>query len=494
MASMSSQDTYTYTSSDHEKEKDQDGDVDAIHQHATPQRHDADTDDDDDNDEAIVPVRDLTKENSQPGLRKIPSNTLSRVASRLSTRHIVDPGPPPDGGFKAWTQVAMGWLICVVTWGYINSFGVFQTYYTETLDESQSTISWVGSLQLWTVFFVSAFSGRALDAGLFLPALIVGGVIQLIGIFMTSLCTNFWQLLLAQGLCTGLGSGIFFCPTMGLVTTYFNKKRGLAVAIVTTGNSFGGAVYPVIVRQLLPKVGFGWTVRVLGFVNLALLATALAFMRPRLPPRKAGPVIEWRALYEIPYDCVLIGMSLVFGGLFFSYYYIASYAREIIGMSYEDSLTLLIIFNGAGIPVRLLTGYVADRFTGPLNTMVILLFVNALFGFLWIAIRSEGGLYAFATFYGFSAGAFQCLFPTTVTSLNSDLSKNGVRLGMAFSIFSFAGLAGPPIGGALLQTNGGGRGGYLAAQLGLGLATTCGALFMVAGRVYSQGWSLRIKC
>lgn len=362
------------------------------------------------------------------------------------------------------------------------------------MGESQSTISWVGSLQLWTVFFASAFSGRALDAGLFVPALIFGSTIQLLGIFMTSLCSDFWQLLLAQGVCTGLGSGIIFCPTLGLVTTYFKEKRGIAVAIVTTGNSVGGAVYPVIIRQLLPKIGYAWTVRVLGFVNLALLGTALAFMRPRLPPRKAGAIIEWRAFYEVPYTSMLIGMSLVFGGLFFSYYYLGSYGRDIIGMSYADSVTLLIIFNATGIPVRLLTGWIADRVSGPLNAMVLLLFINGLFGLAWIAVRSVSGLYVFSVFYGFSAGAFQCLFPTTLTSLNNDVSKNGTRLGMAFSIFSFAGLAGPPIGGALLTTNGGGRGGYLAAQLGLGLATLLGALFMVAARVHKAGWSLRTKC
>ena len=121
-------------------------------------------------------------------------------------------------------------------------------------------MSWVGSLQLWVLFFMSAFSGRALDAGLYTPTLWVGAAIQLVGIFMNSLCTNLWQLLLAQGLCTGLGSGIIFCPTLGLVTTYFSRRKGIAVAIVTSGNSFGGAVYPVVVRFLLREIGFAWTV------------------------------------------------------------------------------------------------------------------------------------------------------------------------------------------------------------------------------------------
>ena len=84
--------------------------------------------------------------------------------------------------------------------------------------------------------------------------------------------------------------------------------------------------------------------------------------------------------------------------------------------------------------------------------------------------------------------------PTMVTSLNNDLNKNGVRMGMAFSLFSFAGLAGPPIGGALLETNGGGRGGYLVAQLCLGILTGVGASLLYAARVFKVGWNLKVKC
>ena len=265
----------------------------------------------------------LSKVTSLPELKAVTSKTLSRTVSRITNRDVVDPGPAPDGGLKAWTQVACAWLVCVTTWGYLNSFGVFQTYYTEELGESASTVSWVGSFQLWIVLFMSAFSGRALDAGFLIPALIVGGIIQVIGIFMTSLCHSFWQLLLAQGLCTGLGSGIIFCPSLGLVTTYFEKKRALAIAVVTTGNSFGGAIYPTVVRQLLPQIGFAWTVRVLGFINLACLLVVVAFMRPRLPPRKSGPLIEWQAFREVPYVSLVIGLSFVFGGLFFSFYYVS---------------------------------------------------------------------------------------------------------------------------------------------------------------------------
>lgn len=65
----------------------------------------------------MAPYNELAKQASRGSeLKKVASNTLGRVASRLTTRDIVDPGPPPDGGFKAWVQVAMGWLVCVCTW------------------------------------------------------------------------------------------------------------------------------------------------------------------------------------------------------------------------------------------------------------------------------------------------------------------------------------------------------------------------------------------
>lgn len=261
--------------------------------------------------EASLPMTDL---------KRTSSNILNRVASRLSTTSTLE--PPPDGG-RAWIQCFMAWLVVFNTWGYVNSYGSFQAYYVETLDMSPSTISWIGSAQCWILFFISAFSGRALDAGYFLPTFVAGAVIQVIGIFMTSLSTKYWQLFLAQGVCTGIGGGIFFCPSMALVATYFSTHRGIAVALATTGNSAGGMIYPLIVTHLLPKIGFGWTIRVLGFINLACLAVVLAFMRPRLPPRNTGPLLEWSAFKEPPFVLFVSGLFCFMWALYFSFYYVS---------------------------------------------------------------------------------------------------------------------------------------------------------------------------
>lgn len=260
----------------------------------------------------------------KPELHRTTSRASNRLDRVLTTRSITNPGPPPDGGVKAWAQVACGWLVIFTTWGWVNSYGSFQTYYTLNLNESASTISWIGTIQNWFTFFVGAFSGRLLDAGLFLPTLIVGSVLQIVGIFLMSISTKFWHLMLTQGLLTGLGGGIFFTPSMGLIATYFSKRRAFAIGIATTGNSAGGMIYPVIVRQLLPQLGFAWTTRVLGFLNLGLLALVVAFMRPRLPPRKSGPLVDWSAFAEKTYAFFVAGLFFVIWGIYYTFYYVSS--------------------------------------------------------------------------------------------------------------------------------------------------------------------------
>ena len=272
------------------------------------------------------------------GLQKVLSKTISRSSA-------VDPGPPPDGGLQAWTQAVMSHLVVFGTWGYINSFGVFQTYYITTLGHSAADISWVGSVQIWLLFFIGTFSGRATDAGYFRAVFLAGSFFQLLGVFMTSLSTKYWQLFLAQGLCTGIGNGLLFCPCLALLSSYFTTKRAFAIAISAAGSATGGMVFPGLVEVLLPKIGFGWTVRVLGFVMIAFQALAFAFLRIRLPPRKTGPIVEWAAFAELPYTLFAIGKS----------------PQSIVSWDYADDFSHVLALLGIIFCFLLCKNYCDDR-------------------------------------------------------------------------------------------------------------------------------------
>jgi MFS family permease len=197
------------------------------------------------------------------------------------------------------------------TWGFINSFGVFQTYYVTALSRPPSDISWVGSIQVFLLFFIGTFTGRLTDAGYFRPVFALGTFIGVFGLFMASLSTTYWQLFLSQGVCCGLGNGMLFCPSLSLLSTYFSKKRSLAIGLAAAGSATGGMVFPAMVQQLLPKVGFPWTVRALGFIQLACLVVCNVWMKPRIPPRKAGALVDWASFKEASYVFFAIGMFFV---------------------------------------------------------------------------------------------------------------------------------------------------------------------------------------
>ncbi|MCJ1244136.1 hypothetical protein MMC30_001334 [Trapelia coarctata] len=400
------------------------------------------------------------------------------------------PGPPPDGGLQAWTQTCVAHLVIFNIWGYINYFGVFQTYYDLTLGRSPSDISWVGSVQVFLLFFIGTFSGRATDAGYYRHIFILGTLMQLIGVFLTSLCTQYWQLFLAQGICTGIGSGLLFCPTLALVATYFSKKRAMAFGIVASGTTTGGVAIPGIVEALLPRIGFGWTVRVLGFIVLAFQLIALAFARTRLPPRKSGPLIEISAFRELPYTLFAIGIFFAFWGLYPAYYYIGEYAVTVIGLPYSLSVNFLIILNGIGIIGRLVPPYFADRYTGPTNMMIPFVLLSGITLYCWAVIYSEGGLWAFSVFYGLFSSAVNGLSPSAISSLTKDMSKMGVRMGMVFSIISFAVLTGSPIAGALISARGGS---YLGMEMFTATSMVLGGLVLVGARLSGTGMKLCVR-
>lgn len=172
----------------------------------------------------------------------------------------------PDGGFFAWLQVAGAFCIFFNTWsvnilsppfhsfclsitntntqlcrGVVNSYGVYQHYYSLSRQESQSDseIAWIGSMQGFLLLFVSIITGPLYDAG-YLRALVYGGTfLTIFGMMMTSICQTYGELLVAQGIVVGIGDGLLFLPSIVIVSQYFDKKRALATGIASMGSSIG---------------------------------------------------------------------------------------------------------------------------------------------------------------------------------------------------------------------------------------------------------------
>ncbi|KAI4917992.1 hypothetical protein J4E90_002372 [Alternaria incomplexa] len=415
---------------------------------------------------------------------------LARVLSRRSAASF-DPGPAPDGGLTAWTQVLCTHLTILTTFGFFTSFGVYQTYYENTLGIASSTISWIGSLQVFLLFFLGTFTGRATDAGLFRPVYIAGACFQLLGIFTLAESKSVWHVFLSQGVCLGIANGLQFCPSMALVSTYFVKRRAFALGFTALGSCTGGVIFPVIVQQCLPSLGFPWTIRIIGFIMLLMNAITIGLYRTRLPPRKSGPLVDWASFTELPYALYCAGAFFSFWGLYFAFFYIGSYARNVLGASYQQSINLLLVQVCMGFIFRLLPTYYADK-VGGLNVLIPFAFVCGIMMFVWIRINSIVTLYIFAVIYGSGSAVIQALWPAVIGSMSQerDLKKSGVRMGMAFTVVSISSFTGPPLAGAIIQSH---NGNYTYANVWAGLSFFVGGCLLLATRVSLVGWDWKAK-
>jgi MFS family permease len=86
---------------------------------------------------------------------------------------------------------------------------------------------------------VGAATGPIYDAGYFHELLICGSFLVVFGHMMLSLCTVYYQVLLAQAVCIGIGTGMLFVPSVAILSTYFNTKLAFAMGIAASGSSLG---------------------------------------------------------------------------------------------------------------------------------------------------------------------------------------------------------------------------------------------------------------
>lgn len=136
--------------------------------------------------------------------------------------------------------------------GLPNFFGAFETYYTTTLlpNSRPSSIAWIGSTQLFLSMLIGLFAGRLLDTGHVRLVFIVGSFLEVFGTLMTSICTQHWQLLLSQGFCIGIGSGLLGQTSLVVIPLYFRSRRMIAIGIAATGASLGTRVRSQISHRL----------------------------------------------------------------------------------------------------------------------------------------------------------------------------------------------------------------------------------------------------
>ncbi|KAK4156133.1 putative monocarboxylate permease-like protein [Chaetomidium leptoderma] len=359
----------------------------------------------------------------------------------------------PEGGIRGWATALGTALIMFSTLGYVNSWGILRSYYeTHQLSEqSPDQVAWIGSLQSFFVFGGTLFGGPMFDRWgekVIRPA----AVAYVLSRMVTSFCQRYWQFLLAQGVFGGISLGMTMSPSMAATPQYFYKKRGTAMGIIMAGSSVSGVVWPIALSKMLhnERLGFGWSLRIVGFIMLAVLALGATGIKARLPPRKSGFLLL-RAFRDPVYCLNVTSSFFLFMGMFTPVFFLPGYALA-KGMDRELAGYLLAILNGASFIGRVVPGILADRF-GRYNMLFGATLASGIITLCWTKCETSEDIIVFAVFFGFCSGALVSGASTTLASCPGDPKDIGTYMGMGLFLSSFAVLISPPINGALLKAD-----------------------------------------
>ncbi|KAL7283742.1 hypothetical protein ACG7TL_003179 [Trametes sanguinea] len=432
-----------------------------------------------------------TERSAHVGEKKTPDQEKQAVRSEVDDVDPTDPqyGDHPDGGLRAWLAVIGCAAGACATFGFVNAWGVFQAYYEEEIlvGTSPSTIAWIGSIQYALIFLPGLVVGRIFDMGWTKTPLGVASAVIVAVTFLTAECTEYWQFLLCQGIALGLACGVIFGVIMGCPAHWFKHRLGLALGIMALGSSLGGTCFPIAVRNLVQRVGFKWAMRILGFIEIALLTFQFVTVERRLPPKKrTGPFIDFSAFKSVPFTLYCCSSFLAFLGIYTVLTYIdVSAASE--GLDPNFSFYLLAIANACSAIGRLAGGLLSDR-VGPLTVMTPATFAAGILTYAWPFATSVGGNIAIAIVYGCASGVYVSLLAAPVVRMGNTHDV-GVRVGMSMTVVALGAVAGPPISGAINAATGG----YKFTGVYAGTTVMVACCFLLATRYAIMG-SLWGKC
>ncbi|KFX95821.1 hypothetical protein O988_05617 [Pseudogymnoascus sp. VKM F-3808] len=434
---------------------------------------------------------------SSPKPEDVPSHSASTLAAIDTEAGAIEgsfnaaddnkgTAPPmtfPEGGARGWTTTAGAAGVLFCTFGYINTFGFYQEYYQshQLSGETPSAISWIGSLQGFFIFSGSLVGGPLFDRYgekvLWPPALI-----YVFSIFMTSISTKYWHFILAQGILGGMSMGMTMAPAMAAVPQYFQKKRGAAMGATIAGSSVGGVILPIMLGKMLNgnALSFGWAVRVVGFLMLAILSMSCLFIKARLPPRK-GTFFLPGAFKNLEYVAVVAAGFLMVFGFFGPFIYLPVYAVQ-QGMSKLLASYVLSILNAASFFGRVVPGIMADK-VGRYNTLFVAAIASGILIFCWPLITTNAGIIVFAVLFGFFSGTIISGIMVCLASCARDPREIGTYIGMGLTLGGVAVLIGPPINGALLTE----YSGFHEISWLMGAVTMAGAVSVVLAKWLSGG-------
>ncbi|EFQ87132.1 hypothetical protein PTT_17489 [Pyrenophora teres f. teres 0-1] len=421
------------------------------------------------------------------------ANNSMRDQSPSSIETIEEPDWPRS--WRAYACLLGCFFLMFNSWGLVNAYGTWSSYYVghSLRGTDQLELNLIGSTQSFIVLLLSNVVGRLLDAGHSRKVIGCGTFLVPFGLFMLSVAHpsdvealgNFGSIWATQGLVVGLGMGTFFVSSSQVASTWFPKRRGLAVGYVACGASVAGVIYPSMLRYLIKSVGFNDAVRYVATLTSVTCIFSFIFCTPdpaheHHEPKTWGKLTTWfdtEAFRNKAFCWFTAAVAFMFFGFYPVFFNLEEWAsvrgfgtrnRTISEIAPEETTNkplqtfwLLVIMNGASTAGRMLLAHFSD-WVGALNMHIGSQFVASILTLaLWSQAGSETDAIAFCVVFGIFSGMVIGLPPASIGHIlsrsytepdNIQFAKKklGHWTGMMYTFAAIPALTGPVIAGHLI--------------------------------------------
>jgi MFS family permease len=251
---------------------------------------------------------------------------------------------------------------------------------------------------------------------------VIGGSVSMcVGLFVSTLGAP-WQLYLGHGLFMGLlGNAGLNAPLYVYVSRWFDRRRGSALALISSGGYVAGSLWPIIFERAIEHIGWRQTMIAYGvFMVAVIVPLALIFLRT--PPdtqtyaalsavREETPkVFGWPP--NLVFALLAIASFLCCVTMSMPQQHLVALCTD-LGISATRGAAMLSLLLGLGFLSRQFWGVVSDRIGG-LSTLLISSALQGIAMTGFVVTQEEAGLFAVAGAFGVG---FSALIPAYVLAI-----------------------------------------------------------------------------
>lgn len=385
---------------------------------------------------------------------------------------------------RGWLVVAAAFLALTLTWGTLYTFSVFSDALAAEFGLSTFRTTTLYSVEVLAFFGVGGTASILLSAVRIRRVAAVGVALLALAVGAFQVVGGYWGVA-AVFLVFGSVFGTLYVVILSVVPQWFDRHQGLAMGLVVTGNGVGLQALPFVWRRLLSTVGVRRAFLLVGAgLVLTYAALAVVFRRPRHASASAPELDrEWLAwvVRQRQFWYAFAGV-----GLLWAWYHVyASHAVRMMteaGLPQGSAAAVFGFVGGISIPVRVASGYVADR-VGLRRTLTVCTLLVAVGFLVFLGRADRPALYVAILAFGVGLGSQAALYSPVV--INTFGPRNATA---SMGLFTYAVGVSAFLAPLLVSSLHGVTGDYRSTLLLTALLTGLGALCIWVG---SRGRVLR---